>query len=102
MALCSTAPHGLSLTMSATITDAAEAAAQRVRHRAFPQPVEVLLVPGALITIKTVCAVTGDSESTVRRAIKANTFPKPIKRGTSSRFVADEVLAWLRAQQVRA
>lgn len=71
--------------------------------RAPSQPLQTLEIPDALLKIQTVCAVTGQSESSVRRGVAAGTFPKPVKRGTRcTRWVAGSVSAWLQSQKTAA
>lgn len=71
---------------------------RRVRTK-IPQPLHALQIADALLKIQTVTAVTGMSASSVRRAVAANTFPAPIKRGTRcTRWQASAVTSWLRKQ----
>lgn len=63
------------------------------------QPLAAAQVPSALLTIPTVVAVTGLSETTVRRLMSAGKFPAPV--GTvarRTRWRAADVTAWLQAQ----
>ncbi len=63
------------------------------------QPVHVLHVPEALLKVQTVIAVTGLSESTIRRKVAGGQFPAPVKDGTRcTRWVAGQVSDWLRAR----
>ena len=74
---------------------------QRRRSRSLGrvQPMDVLKVPGAQLTIETVCTVTGRSRSSIYAMVKAKTFPKPRAWGPRcSRWQAAEVMAWLTAQ----
>jgi prophage regulatory protein len=76
---------------------------RKARPRPERQPVDVLNLPDALLTIRTVCSVIGMSESSLRRAVRAGDFPQPIRRGTRcTRFISAHVSAWLRAQQVQS
>ncbi|MES2992151.1 MAG: AlpA family phage regulatory protein [Pseudomonadota bacterium] len=76
------------------------ATSNQSQARAIVQPLAVLAVPDALLTIRTTCAVTGQSESSLRRGVKAGTFPSPVKRGARcTRFVAADVSAWLASQR---
>lgn len=72
---------------------------------ARPQPLEVALIPDALLTIRTACAVGGMSPATLyRRSENDPNFPKLIKHGTRcTRIRAGDLMAYLRAQgEVRA
>jgi prophage regulatory protein len=70
------------------------------RHdRAPTQTLQALHIPDALLKIQTVVAVTGLSESTIRRKVAEGNFPAPIKDGTRcTRWVAGSVTNWLRAK----
>ena len=71
---------------------------QRVK-RDSTQPLYALQIADALLKIKTVTAVTGLSESSIRRKVAAGQFPQPIKDGTRcTRWVAGSVSAWLHAK----
>jgi len=85
--------------MASSLQEAVKSVAHAIRE---PQPLSVLQIPDAQLTIRTVCAVTAMSESSLRRAIKAGTFPQPVRRGPRcTRFIAADVSAWLRAQRVQ-
>lgn len=63
------------------------------------QSIHAALIADALLKIQTVTAVTGLSESSIRRKVLAGHFPAPIKDGTRcTRWVAGPVTAWLRAK----
>lgn len=63
------------------------------------QTIDSLRVPEAHLKIQVVTAVTGRSESTIRRLVAAGEFPSPIKDGTRcTRWVAGQVSAWLSAK----
>ena len=69
------------------------------RTRATPQPLHALQIADALLKIQTVTAVTGLSESSIRRKIADGRFPAPIKDGTRcTRWVAGAVSHWLQAR----
>lgn len=71
--------------------------------RRVPQPLEAVQVEGALLKIDTVRAITGMSESSIRRAMAAGDFPAPIKRGPRcTRWPADALRTWLAAQAEKA
>lgn len=82
--------------MSAALSDE-----QKVpKPRAELQPLQVLQLPDALLTVRTVCAVSSLSESSIRRGVAVGTFPAPVKRGKRcTRWVSSDVTAWLRAQR---
>lgn len=68
-------------------------------RRVTVQTLDSLKIPEALLKISTVTAVTGLSESSIRRKVAAGQFPAPVKDGTRcTRWVAADVLAWLRKQ----
>ena len=69
------------------------------RQRAPAQSLHAVQIADALLKIQTVTAVTGLSESSIRRKVVAGQFPKPIKDGTRcTRWVAGDVTNWLRAK----
>lgn len=69
------------------------------RHNRPAQTIQALHIPEALLKIQTVIAVTGLSESTIRRRVAEGKFPAPIKDGTRcTRWVAGQVSNWLRAK----
>lgn len=68
-------------------------------NRAPAQTLQALHIPEALLKIQTVIAVTGLSESTIRRKVAEGKFPAPIKDGARcTRWVAANVSNWLRAK----
>jgi len=68
------------------------------RNRAT-QTIQALHIPEALLKIQTVTAVTGLSESSIRRKIAEGRFPAPVKDGVRcTRWVAGRVQDWLRAR----
>ncbi len=74
-------------------------ATSRRHSRASTQTIDSLRIPEALLKIQVVTAVTGRSESTIRRMVAEGKFPKPIKDGTRcTRWVAGQVSNWLRAK----
>lgn len=69
------------------------------RHNRATQTIQALHIPEALLKIQTVVAVTGLSESTIRRKVAAGTFPAPVKDGSRcTRWVAGKVQNWLIAR----
>ncbi len=63
------------------------------------QSLHAVQIADALLKIQTVIAVTGLSESTIRRRVAEGKFPAPIKDGTRcTRWVAGDVTNWLRAK----
>lgn len=69
------------------------------RHNRTVQTIQALHIPEALLKIQTVTAVTGMSESTIRRRVAEGKFPAPVKDGTRcTRWVAGQVSNWLRAK----
>ena len=67
------------------------------RSRSSAQTIDALHIPEALLKIQTVKAVTGLSESSIRRKIAAGEFPAPITDGPRcSRWVAGQVTNWLK------
>ena len=75
-----------------------EASGQR-HNRATTQTIDSLRIPEALLKIQVVTAVTGRSESTIRRLVKEGHFPAPVKDGARcTRWVAGQVSQWLRAK----
>lgn len=76
-----------------------QAAPSRRHNRAPTQTVDSLRIPEALLKIQVVIAVTGRSESTIRRMVAEGKFPQPVKDGTRcTRWIAGEVMNWLRAK----
>ena len=69
------------------------------RHSQSKQTILALHIPEALLKIQTVIAVTGMSESTIRRRVADGKFPGPVKDGARcTRWVAGQVSNWLRAK----
>jgi prophage regulatory protein len=70
------------------------------RHKRAPtQTIDSLRIPEALLKIQVVTAVTGRSESTIRRLVADGKFPAPVKDGARcTRWVAGQVSNWLRAK----
>lgn len=78
-------------------------APSRRYNRAPTQTIDSLRIPEALLKIQVVTAVTGRSESTIRRMVAEGKFPAPIKDGTRcTRWVAGQVSNWLRAKGAAA
>jgi prophage regulatory protein len=70
-----------------------------VKKRGGTQPLEAAMVPGALLTVKTVSAITGLSAATIYRKVASGNFPPPIKLGLRcTRFGARSVTDWTAAQ----
>lgn len=63
------------------------------KHRA-PQSMEVAMNPDALLTIETVCALTGLAKSTIREMVRGVRFPAPVRMNP-------KVVRW-RARDVHA
>ncbi len=71
----------------------------RARHNRASQTIQALLIPEALLKMRTVTEVTGLSESSIRRKVAAGTFPAPVKDGSRcTRWVSQSVVNWLRAK----
>jgi prophage regulatory protein len=69
------------------------------RRHANPQPLDVLTVPGALMAMPALRAVTGLSTPTIYRKMAAGDFPAGVKLSARcTRWRSDEVAAWLAAQ----
>ena len=69
------------------------------RHNRATQTIQALHIPEALLKIQTVVAVTGLSESSIRRKVAVGEFPAPVKDGSRcTRWVAAKVQNWLRAK----
>ena len=63
---------------------------------------QALHIPEALLKIQVVTAVTGRSESTIRRMVAEGKFPAPVKDGARcTRWVAGQVSNWLKAKGVQ-
>jgi prophage regulatory protein len=72
---------------------------QNWSDRHLSQSIDALRVPEAHLKIRVVTAVTGRSESTIRRLVAQGKFPAPIKDGARcTRWVAGQVSAWLNAK----
>jgi prophage regulatory protein len=68
-------------------------------NRAPAQTLQALHIPEALLKIQTVTAVTGLSETSIRRKMAEGKFPQPVKDGARcTRWVAANVASWLRAR----
>ncbi|MBH1979398.1 MAG: AlpA family phage regulatory protein [Comamonadaceae bacterium] len=68
-------------------------------NRAPFQTIDSLRIPEAQLKIQVVTAVTGRSESTIRRMVADGKFPQPVKDGTRcTRWIAGDVQNWLRAK----
>ena len=75
------------------------ATVSRRHNRAPLQSLHAVQIAEALLKIQTVIAVTGLSESTIRRRVAEGKFPAPIKDGARcTRWVAGDVTNWLRAK----
>ena len=74
--------------------------ARRVRRTA-PQPLSILEIPDALLTVETVSTVTGMSQSSLYRMAKSGELV-PVRRGNRcTRYKAAHVKAWLTAQAAK-
>jgi predicted DNA-binding transcriptional regulator AlpA len=65
------------------------------------QPLGVLWIDGALLTLATVMALCGMSKAAVYRAMDAGDFPRPVllrEGGRSKRWRSEEIRAWLMAR----
>lgn len=86
------------------MNDAPTSAARRASpvrgHAVNPQPLHVVQLAEALLTIRTSSAVSGLSSATIyRKAATDPTFPKLIKMGKRcTRIRAGDLTAWLAAQ----
>jgi prophage regulatory protein len=66
------------------------------------QPIEAAAVPGALLQIETISAVTGISIPTIRRWWKQGTFPQGVLLSPKCRrWTSEEVMQW-REQRLAA
>ena len=52
----------------------------------------------ALLDVTQVAAMAGLHRATVFKLVSAGKFPRPIKLGRSTRWVKDELLAWIAAK----
>jgi predicted DNA-binding transcriptional regulator AlpA len=70
------------------------------RRQRTEQPLAAATIPDAQLSFKTVTAVTGFSEATIRRRAASDpTFPKLIRHGKRcTRIRAGDLMAWLAAQ----
>ena len=77
---------------------------QRPARRAALQPADVASQPDALLTLRTVSALSGMSEPTLyRRAKDDPTFPRMVRIGQRcTRIRAGDLIAWLQAQAKKA
>lgn len=78
-------------------------APERKRSKRAPQPMQIALVPDALLTVATLCALTGESVATTYRRWAdpdANPlYPRPIRLGKRCvRVTAAQTMVWLKAQ----
>jgi prophage regulatory protein len=51
-----------------------------------------------MLRLPRVCAVTGKSARQIYREIKAAKFPRPVKDGSRSAWLASEIADWQRAR----
>ena len=51
-----------------------------------------------LLTLRDVIQKTGFKKSTIYKFIKTKKFPKPIKIGSSSRWIEEEIDTWIKEQ----
>ena len=64
------------------------------------QSVKSLYIPEALLIMAVVKELTGMSEPTIRRRVKAGTFPAPVRLSARCiRWKAETLQNWLKAQQ---
>ncbi|GMV74533.1 MAG: hypothetical protein AMXMBFR78_14840 [Rubrivivax sp.] len=75
-------------------------AAQDRKRGATPQPLHAAQIADALLTLRTASAVTGLSETTIRRKEKTDpTFPRLIRMGRRcTRIKAGGLTAWMAAK----
>lgn len=65
-----------------------------------PQPLAAAQIDEALLTIKTVSAITALSSPTIYRRLATGDFPKPIRLSTRcTRWRAGDVRDWLNQQR---
>lgn len=63
------------------------------------QPLHVAQIADALLTLKTVQALTALGRSSIYQKVAQRTFPTPIRQGKRcTRWRAGDVQAWLQAQ----
>ena len=73
-------------------------AGAKTRPRAH-QPIEAAAMPDALLTIDTVCALTGEGRSTIYGKIKTMGFPAQARKSRRfARWRAGDVTAYLRGE----
>jgi predicted DNA-binding transcriptional regulator AlpA len=61
-----------------------------------PQPLDAARHSGALLHVRTVCALAGLSASSIYRKVAAREFPEPVRLGRRcTRWRAGDVTAWL-------
>ena len=53
-----------------------------------------------LVKIQELAQITALSQSKIRQMISAGLFPPPVKFGRSSRWILDQVEAWISAQSM--
>lgn len=72
---------------------------RRQRGTRNPQPLHAAQIAEALLTIRTVSAVTAISPATIYRKMAAHAFPSSLRLGNRcTRWRAGDVMAWLSAQ----
>ena len=73
--------------------------ATRPKRGIHPQPLHAALIADALLTMKTVLAVTGLSSATIYRKVASREFPQPVRLGSRcTRWRAGDVTVWLSAR----
>lgn len=78
---------------------ASEAQSRRRHEVRNTQPLSAASVPGALLNIRTVAAVTSLGESTIWRRAAAGDFPAPTNIGPRcTRWRASDVSEWIDRQ----
>ena len=82
----------------ATHNDPARAAAKRMRC-INAQPIEAAAQPDALLTMRTINAITGLSPATIYRRMAAHDFPEALRLSARcTRWRSADVRSWLAAQ----
>lgn len=61
-------------------------------------PSSVVSADALLWTLPTLCQRIGLSRSNIYQQIQSGKFPKPVKLGRSSRWLASEIHAWVNTQ----
>jgi prophage regulatory protein len=80
-------------------SDAVIVGAARPGRSVHAQPIDALLIPDALLKMRTVNDVTGLSPATIYRKVAAGEFPAPIRLGSRcTRWRALAVRHWLATQ----